>query len=157
MATEKIHFKIKLSGTYWDKKPHYTVSIDNKEYINATVSKASGSSEYVEFDCEVEEDAEHVLRIRLDNKQQSDTVTDITDPNNHVIVKDMLLNIEEIEVDDIELGTLVQMKSTFKYDEPHDWPEPNSTEWANCINLGFNGTYELAFTSPFYIWLLEHI
>lgn len=157
MSTEKIHFKIKLSGTYWDKRPHYTISIDDTEYINAEISKDSGKSEYVEFDCEVEEEVNHVLRIRLDNKQVTDTVTDISDPDNHVIVKDMLLNIEEIEVDDIELGTLVQMKSTFKYDAPHDWPEPNSTEWVNCVNLGFNGTYELPFSSPFYIWLLENI
>ena len=58
MSTEKIHFKIGLSGTYWDKKPHYTISIDNKEYVNAHITKESDATEYVEFDCEVEEEAE---------------------------------------------------------------------------------------------------
>jgi hypothetical protein len=27
----------------------------------------------------------------------------------------------------------------------------------NCINLGWNGTWKLPFTSPFYVWLLENI
>jgi hypothetical protein len=157
MSTEKIHFKIKLSGTYWDKRPHYVVLIDDQEWVNAYITKESDAVEYIEFDCKVEEDTEHVLRIQFDNKAQEDTVTDVADPNNHVIIKDMLLNIIDIEVDDIELGTLTQMLSIFKFDEPHDWPDPNSTEWANCVNLGFNGTYELKFSSPFYLWLLENI
>jgi hypothetical protein len=157
MSTEKIHFKITLSGTYWDKQPHYVILVDDQEYVNAYITKPSDETEYVEFDCEVEEEQEHVLRIRLDNKMIQDTVTDTTDPDNHVIVKDMLLNIIDIEVDDIELGTLVQMKSTFKYDYPQNSPAPGATEWANCVNLGFNGTYELGFSSPFYLWLLDNI
>lgn len=157
MSMEKIHFKIKLSGTYWDKRPHYVILMNDQECVNAYITKDSDEVEYVEFDCSVEEDTEHVLRIRFDNKTQQDTVTDVTDPNNHVIIKDMLLNIIDIEVDDIELGTLTQMLSIFRFDEPQGWPEPNSTELANCVNLGFNGTYELKFSSPFYLWLLENI
>ena len=101
MSTEKIHFKIGLSGTYWDKKPHYTISVDDKEYVNAYISKESGTTEFVEFDCEVEEETEHVLRIRLDNKEPTDTVTDGPDLENCKVLKDMLLNLVSIEVDDI--------------------------------------------------------
>ena len=157
MSTEKIHFKIGLSGTYWDKKPHYTISIDDKEYVNAHITKETDATEYVEFDCEVEEEAEHVLRIRLDNKDATDTITDGPDLTNCTILKDMLLNLISIEVDDIELGTLTQMLGVFKYDTPQDYPEPGSTEIPCSINFGFNGTYELQFSSPFYLWLLEKI
>lgn len=157
MSTEKIHFKIKLSGTYWDKRPHYVVLVDDQECVNACITKESDQAEYIEFDCKVEEDQEHVLRIKFDNKTTEDTITDVTDPNNHVIIKDMLLNLLDIEVDDIELGTLTQMLSVFKYDEPQNFPAPGATELPHCVNFGFNGTYELKFSSPFYLWLLENI
>ena len=157
MSTEKIHFKIKLSGTYWDKRPHYVILVDDQECVNAYVTKESDQAEYVEFDCKVEEDTEHVLRIKFDNKTTEDTITDVTDPDNHVIVKDMLLNLLDIEVDDIELSTLTQMLGVFKYDEPQDFPVPGATELPYCVNFGFNGTYELKFSSPFYLWLLENI
>jgi hypothetical protein len=157
MSTEKVHFKIGLSGTYWDKKPHYTISIDDKEYVNAHITKDSGTTEYVEFDCEVEEEAEHVLRIRLDNKAAEDTVTDNPDLADCKIIKDMLLNLISIEVDDIELGTIAQMFGVFKFDEPQNYPSPGATEIPLCVNFGFNGTYELQFSSPFYLWLLEKI
>lgn len=157
MTTEKIHFKIGLSGTYWDKKPHYTISVDNKEYSNGTITLPSGQTEFVEFDCEVEEDKTHVLQIRLDNKDSSDVVKDTTDPVNYNIIKDMLLNLISIEVDDIELGNLAQMFGVFKFDEPQNYPEPGATEIPFCVNFGFNGTYELEFSSPFYLWLLDRI
>lgn len=157
MSTEKIHFKIGLTGTYWDKKPHYTISVDDKEYVNAYITKESDTTEYVEFDCEVEEEAEHVLRIRLDNKAAEDTVTDNPDLADCKIIKDMLLNLVSIEVDDIELGTIAQMAGVFKFDEPQNYPSPGATEIPLCVNFGFNGTYELQFSSPFYLWLLEKI
>ena len=157
MSTEKIHFKIGLSGTYWDKKPHFVISVDDREYVNDYITKESDKVQYVEFDCEVEEEQSHVLRIRFDNKEVTDTVTDGGPAESCEIIKDMLLNLVSIEVDDIELGNLVQMQSVFKYDEPQHFPSPGTTELPNCVNFGFNGTYELEFTSPFYLWLLEKI
>ena len=66
IQTERIHFKIELSGTYWDKKPHFIISVNDKEYVNAFVSKESDQHEFIEFDCEVEEDKTHLLKIRFD-------------------------------------------------------------------------------------------
>ena len=157
MSTEKIHFKIALSGTYWDKKPHFTISVNDTEYVNDFISKDPEEEQFIEFDCEVEEEKSHVLKIRLDNKEVTDTVTDGGDPEKCEIVQDMLLNLISIEVDDIELGNITQMCGVFKYDEPQHFPAPNTTELPKCVNFGFNGTYELEFTSPFYLWLLEKI
>lgn len=157
MSTEKIHFKIGLSGTYWDKKPHYVISVNDTECVNAFITRASDEIEFIEFDCEVAEEETHTLKIRLDNKEHTDVVKDDPLAENFVIVKDMLLNVHSIEADDIELGNLHQMLSVYKYDEPQDFPAPGSTEIPHCINFGVNGTYELQFTSPFYLWLLEKI
>lgn len=157
MSTEKIHFKVGLSGTYWDKKPHYTISVDDTECVNAFITKQSDEIEYIEFDCEVEEEKSHTLKIRLDNKEPTDVVKDDPTAENFTIVKDLLLNLHSIEADDIELGVLAQMLGEFKFDVPQDYPEPGSTSLKYCINFGFNGTYELEFSSPFYLWLLEKI
>lgn len=157
MSTEKIHFKVELSGTYWDKKPHYVISVNDTEYVNAFITKESDEREFIEFDCEVEEDQSHVLKIRFDNKEVTDVIKDDPLAENFVIVKDMLLNVHSIEADDIELGNLHQMLCTYKYDEPQDFPEPGATEIQYCVNFGTNGTYELEFSSPFYLWLLEKV
>jgi len=157
MSTERIHFKIELSGTYWDKRPHYTISVNDTEYVNAFITKDSDQHEYIEFDSEVEEDQTHVLKIRFDNKEITDVVKDDPLAENFVIVKDMLLNIHSIEVDDIELNNLHQMLGVYRYDTPQDFPTPGATEIQHCVNFGTNGTYELEFSSPFYLWLLEKI
>ena len=158
MSAERIHFKIELSGTYWDKKPHYTISVNDIEHVNAYITKGSDEREFVEFDCEVEEDKTHVLKIRFDNKEDTDVVKDNPlEKENFVIIKDMLLNLHSIEADDIELGNLHQMAGTYKYDTPQDFPTPGATEIQYCVNFGTNGTYELEFASPFYLWLLEKI
>jgi len=157
MSTEQIHFKIGLSGTYWDKKPHYTICVDDIEYANGYNTLPSGQTEYVEFGCEIAEECSHVLKIRLDNKESSDVVKDNPDETNFTIVKDMLLNLVSIDIDDIELGNLAQMCGVFKFDQPQNYPTPGATELPLCVNFGFNGTYELEFTSPFYLWLLDRI
>ena len=158
MSIEKISFKIGLSGTYWDKKPHFKILVNDTEYVDAFITKESDEVEYIKFDCEVEEEATHTLKIRFDNKEDTDIVKDKpNEEKDYTILKDMLLNIISIEADDIDLGNLSQMASTFKYDKPENFPEPGTTELQYCVNLGFNGTYELEFTSPFYLWLLEKI
>jgi len=67
------------------------------------------------------------------------------------IEKDMLLHIRSIEIDEIDLGNLLWSKSQYVGD---DVTRPVLD---NCVDLGWNGTWTLAFASPFYIWLLENI
>jgi hypothetical protein len=151
-STEKLQFKIGLSGTYHDKKPAYTVSIDDTEYAAGTVAVDSDAIFYVEFAASLAEDQQHTLKIRLDNKTSTDTKT-----NNGDIVADMLLNIASIEVDEIDLGSLLWSHSVYKIDHPQKFNNGVVTELTNCVNLGWNGSYQLTFKTPFYIWLLENI
>lgn len=147
MSTEKLHFKIALGGTYWDKKPKYSILVNDSIVVSDHVNTPSNETSFVEFDVEVPE-GPCVLKIRLENKDNSDTVqsSDKTE-----ILKDMLLNIGKIEIDEIDLAHLVYQNSVFKGDDPSR-PILN-----NCVNLGWNGTWELPIESPFYIWLLENI
>ena len=64
MSTEKIHFRIALSGTYWDKRPHFVISVDDQEYVNGSITKDPETDQFVEFDCEVEEEqTENINKI----------------------------------------------------------------------------------------------
>jgi hypothetical protein len=145
---EKLHFKIGLSGTYWAKKPIYSILVNDQVKETCEITTASDEVFLVEFDCEVSE-GPCALKIRLENKENPDTVTDDT-TEEFVILKDMLLNIESVEIDEIDLGNLL-FTAKFIGDDP------SRPVLDKCKHLGWNGAWTLEFASPFYIWLLENI
>ena len=149
MNNETLKFKIGLSGTYWDKKPEFKIFVDNICTTHTSITAPTGEVEYVEFTADVEEEKEHSLRIQLLNKEETDVVKTADETG---IEKDMLLNIETIEIDDIELEFLKWSLSMFTPDTPFSGYPKNMT-----VNLGLNGTYEIKFDSPFYIWLLSNM
>ena len=75
---------------------------------------------------------------------------------NGEVIKDMLLNIDDITIDDISLGNLL-WTAEYKLDKPQQYNNQTIDHLDSCVNLGWNGTYILNFTSPFYIWLLEKL
>lgn len=145
---ETLTFRIGVSGSYWNKKPAYAIYIDGVMQASATISGSSDTVEYAEFTLELTEDSEHLLEINLINKTDDDV---IESPDKTEILKDMLLNIESIEIDDIDLGQLIWSNSEFVA------TDPNRPTLKNCVNLGWNGSYQLKFNSPFYLWLLENM
>jgi hypothetical protein len=145
--TETLHFRIGLAGSYWNKRPEYTILINDSEVSRAQIDHASAETFYVEFEHEIVE-GPCTLKIRLENKDDSDT---IQNEDKKAIVKDMLLHIRTVEIDEIDLGNLVYTKTRFIGDDP-DRPTLDK-----CIDLGWNGAWILEFESPFYIWLLENI
>ena len=145
---ESLNFDIALSGTYWSKRPEYSVSINNTEYSTGTVAEHTN----IEFTADLAKDSIHVLQIRLLNKTSHDTVTE-----NGVIVQDMLLNIHSIRVNDVDLGLLLWSHSRYWLDSPRMLNGQITAYLDRCVNLGWNGTYELKFATPFYHWLLDNL
>ena len=145
---ENLKFKIGLSGTYWDKKPQYSVWVNDSKYAGGQITLPSDQIFYVEFQVDCVEESENFLKIKLENKEDSDTVQNL---EKTVILKDLLLNIHSIEIDDVALDYLMWSKSQFL---PDDTTRPLLD---HCVNLGWNGTYTFKFTSPFYLWLLESL
>lgn len=146
---EQVHVKLGLSGTYWDKKPQYRVSINDNVMSQGSISTERDTVEYIEFDVDYDTDAA-TLKIELLNKAPEDTKKDSDDPVNFNIVDDMLLNIVSIEIDDVNLGQIPYTHSEYR-------PEGRDEVIKNCVNLGWNGAWTLTWTNPFYIWLLESI
>ena len=140
---ETLSFKIGLSGTFFNNVPAYSILLNGIKHASG---KVLAETKFIDFSANIEEDQEHVLEIRLENKTSRDTITE-----NGEIIKDTLLNIDSIAIDDIELGDLKWSMSEFVGDDPA------RPILQRCVNLGWNGSYRLKFTSPFYLWLLENM
>lgn len=150
---ELLKFKIGISGTYWDRCPQFEISIDDQLVKQGVINAPSGTVEYHEFEHELDA-GEHVLGIRLLGKQATDTVQ--SDDKNQII-KDLLLNVESVEIDEVEIGICKWKCSEFITDTPVQFNGETVNKLQQCVNLGFNGQYRLKFSSPFYIWLLEKL
>ena len=148
MNEEKLSFVVSLIGAFWEKRPQFSIWLDDHQVVSSEI--ASTAIQPVAFERTVDEGA-HTLKIRLENKTNQDTVVE-----NGSVVKDMLLNIDDITIDDISLGNLL-WSAEYKLDNPREYQGKEIDHLDGCVNLGWNGTYILKFTSPFYIWLLEKL
>jgi hypothetical protein len=148
MQEENLSFKINLTGTFWDRRPQFSVWLDDHVVIQSEI--AGPVEQIVAFERRVNE-GPHELKIRLENKTVNDTVIE-----NGEVVKDMLLNIDDITIDDISLGNLL-WSSEYVLDKQQTYKGQEIDHLDGCVNLGWNGTYILKFTSPFYVWLLEKL
>jgi len=148
MQEEKLSFVVTLSGTFWDRRPQFSVWLDDHAVIQSEI--VSESLQPMVFERTVDE-GEHTLKIRLENKTSADTIIE-----NGEVIKDMLLNIDDITIDDISLGNLL-WSAEYILDHPQEYKGQKIDHLDGCVNLGWNGTYTLKFTSPFYIWLLEKL
>ena len=151
--TEKLEIKLGISGTYWSKCPDFVISINGQELKSGTITAPSDTVEYHSFVCELEE-GNHVLGIRLLNKEMTDTVQN---EDKSAILKDLLLNIVSVEIDEIEVGKCKWDNSVYILDVPTEYNGQTITELPRCVNLGFNGEYQLKFFTPYYVWLLENM
>ena len=142
MHEENLRFNISLTGTYWDKKPQFSVWLD--DHVVTQTEIVSSAEQIVSFERRVNEGT-HELKIRLENKTTSDTIVE-----NGEVVKDMLLNVDDITIDDISLSNLL-WSAEYVLDHPQLYKGETIDHLDSCVNLGWNGTYILKFTSPFYI------
>ena len=158
MPTEKLKFKLKLYATMWDKPPVADIKIDEKSYFNKEITSTKDKPTIIEFEYELEESKSYNLIINRLGKNAGQTVVE-----DGKIVKDQLLHIKSIEIDEIDIGSLVY-EGVYK----PEYPEPWATQQAeagnklpetlkNVSQMGHNGTWTFTFTSPFYMWLLENL
>lgn len=147
MKTEPLNFNILLSSKNWGNLPQFSIWLDD-ELI--TQGSAGLTPQATNFTRNVTTGG-HELKIRLENKTPADTRL-----VNGEIVDDMLLNIDSIVIDDVDLG-LITTTAKYILDQPQKYNGTVITELNHCVNLGWNGTYVLAFRSPFYLWLLESL
>ena len=141
--SDVISIKIVLSSTHWDSRyPGARVSVDDIVIFENIIAEKTT----IEWAGNLS-DGKHTVSIEMYNKNPGDTVLD----ENGIIVKDVLLNIETVEIDGIALGQLLYEKPIY-YPKDKDAPEIVK----RCLNLGWNGSWMLEFTTPSYLWFLEN-
>jgi hypothetical protein len=137
--SEPIEIVIQLSSIFWKDAPKTRVYIDNNLIFDGEITEPKE----LKWNGDLTE-SKHKILIELYGKDKYQTILE-----NDKIVKDQILNIDSITFDEIDIGYLKHTSSTYY---------PNNLETINnCVNLGWNGRWELEFTTPIYIWLLENI
>ena len=158
LESELVEFKVILDSVWHNEPPKYQVLLDGELVESGeVVEKAeSGDEKIITFSKELVE-GDHVLQIRLLNKQNRHTPID----ESGNILADQLLNINQIEIDEIELDHLFYSLGKYhKQSNPIDAIEPLYEKESlpeNYKNLGWNGEWRLHFTVPTYMWFLENL
>ena len=159
MATEKLKFKLELYATMWDKPPVAEIKINSKSYFKSEITGTEQSPTVIEFEEELTEGSEYNLIIDRSGKVKNQTV--INEKGDRL--KDQLLHIKSIEIDEIDIGGLVyEGVYTPRYPEPWATQQRESgndlkDSFKNVTEMGFNGEWKFTFASPFYMWLLENL
>ena len=160
MATEKLKFKLKLYSDYWGAPPYIDVLINNDIQWSGHVKKRDKEDPlFIEFDYECTETEKYNMTIRRSKKVQGDTVVN----EKGDILHDSLLHIQNVEIDDINIGSLIY-EAVYTPDYPksivkqHEEAGKELPKNFNCVTtLGHNGDWTLPFESPFYMWLLKSL
>ena len=158
MAIEKLKFKLELWAEYWDKAPRANILINDHSHFNKEITGTEKEPTVIEFEHELTEGEKYRLVIERSGKDNKQTVVE-----NGQIIKDQLLHIKSIEIDEIDIGALVyEGVYTPEYPEPWATQQRQSGKelpesFKNVTVIGHNGRWVLSFESPFYMWLLENL
>lgn len=100
------------------------------------------------FDDDVEQN--HTIKIVVKNKTAEHTQLS----ESGEILRDSLVTINNFKLDDVEIEKIVHEKAVYKH---------NFNGYGNAVSESFygsagcNGSIELEFSSPSYIWVLENM
>lgn len=139
---EKIKFKAVIDSKYFDNPPNLRISLDEKILFDAPILNLK----VVEQELSLADDQTYNLNFTLYNKSESDTVVEDGE-----IIKDTLLIIKQVELDNIDITAILSLdKDKFYY--KHEGRKIKHTFYDT---MGVNGTSTIEFTTPLYVWLLE--
>jgi hypothetical protein len=97
-----------------------------------------------------DDDGEHELRIVLSGKTAEHTVID--DTGN--IVKDATVEVSQVVIDDLDINQLFLEKCVYEHNFNGSQPDIKDTFHGIA---GCNGVIRFKFSTPIYLWLLEHM
>ena len=98
----------------------------------------------------VDDEAEHVLKLVLKGKRSEHTLIN----DQKTIVSDAVLEIQNLAFDGIALDQIVNEQTVYTHDFNGTGTESQHRFFGT---MGCNGSVELRFTTPVYLWLLENM
>ena len=144
MTTAKISFAISPSDTacplgvevWMDQQQLF-----NTEHLASTVK--------ISHDID-EDDAEHELRVILKNKLPEHTKIDAEG----TITQDAVITVANFEFEEIDVDQIVVDHAVYLHNFNSTGPDQQHRFFGS---MGCNGTMSLKFSTPIYLWLLEHM
>jgi hypothetical protein len=100
------------------------------------------------FDDTVEQS--HCVKILVKNKTAEHTAINADGK----ILQDSLLEIKNFNLEEIEIDKIVQEKAVYNHDFNGSGNQVSDSFYGSA---GCNGSIELTFTAPAYLWLLENM
>lgn len=155
MNFEKLEFKITLCPKVLlsqNKYPEFKILIDNHVYHHSKDLGVNSTDEQIDiiFNANLDK-GDHEFALQFLNKNsQKDTVA-----RDGKIIDDLFIEIRKIEVDGIDINSLLPKLAKYTLDEPVVFNNISSQEFLNHKFLSWNGSYKFTFNSPFYVWLLD--
>ena len=145
---ETVNIKFTLEPEWFNNAPKIKVAVNDQTLLDVEL----GTKLDYEQPVELEDDSNHQLTFTLYNKTKYDTVV-----KDGVIEKDTLIKISNIELEEIDLTSMLSLNKELFYYE-HDSNGSKDLEKHTLYDtLGCNGTATINFTTPFYVWLLENL
>lgn len=121
------------------------VWIDQQQIFNSEHLTAAA----IRFDLE-DDNSEHELRVVLKNKLAEHTKVD-AEGN---IEKDAVIRVSNFKFDDVSVDQVVQEQVVYHHDFNGSAAPIQDRFYGS---MGCNGTLILKFSTPIYLWLLEHM
>jgi hypothetical protein len=97
-----------------------------------------------------EDDAEHELRVILKNKLPEHTKIDAEG----TITQDAVITVANFEFEEIDVSQIVVNHAVYLHNFNSTGPDQQHRFFGS---MGCNGTMSLKFSTPIYLWLLEHM
>ena len=145
--TPKITITFNLATTDATAELGFEAWIDQRKFLDVDHVK---ETQPVTVELDDQDDAEHELRLVLKNKTTEHTQVD--EQGN--IITDARLVITDMAFDEIRLGHMFFEQAVYTHDFNGTGKTTEDTFYGE---LGCNGTVSLKFSTPVYLWLLEHM
>ena len=154
---ESISFCLSLYSVFWDKPPAVIISLDDNTKFAGEIICDQQNPAKICFSHELSFHESHTLSLYRYNKTP-DQCCESSDGQ----VRDQLLMINGLIIDDVDVRHLIWCSSQFVPIYPEPWKSQQidlghdleETIVGESI-LGHNGTWSLNFTSPFYQFLFD--
>lgn len=146
---------LKLKPEFWDIPPFVEIEIDG---VLQSAIDLKVSNEIIEYKYQLNNDQSHQIKIKRFGKLPSDTLVD-----NNEVIKDQLLHIEDIIIDDVSIKNLLHL-GNFYPDYPEPWASEQRKKGIELPEVEnyrstfyHNGIWILDFKLPIHIWFFTNI
>lgn len=149
MILDKLSIMIDLEIRVWKQDQFLDLDFSIDDVVRYRIRDGQGKQKILIHNPELRPSPEHEFIMYIRGKNKSHTMVD----EDGSIKNDVLVSIENIEFNEIPLGSLISKYCSYKPDYPKTAPPLLET---NITNLGFNGQWHLKFQTPVDWWMFEN-